>query len=58
MVYQSLGDLDGIPHAHYEICTDEKEPKNITCLDWIVGDKFSQKIIKQMITLWNEKYGE
>jgi hypothetical protein len=55
LVYISTGDTAGIPRPHYEICTDEKEPKNICCVDWVVGDKFSQSILRKMIKLYNKE---
>ena len=54
LVYIPYGDTGGIPRPHYEICTDEKEPKNICCIDWIVGQNFSQNIFRKMIKLYNK----
>lgn len=55
LVYIPEGDTAGIPKPHYEICTDEKEPKNICCIDWLVGNKFSQSILRKMIRLYNKE---
>jgi hypothetical protein len=55
LVYVPSGDTGGIPRPHYEICTVEEEPKNICCLDWIVGDKELQKIVRQMIKAYNKE---
>lgn len=51
IVWIRYADTGGIPFAHYEICTDEKEPKNLACLD---TTKEGIKIIRKMIKLYND----
>jgi hypothetical protein len=40
-----------IPHAHYDLCTLEKEPKNIGC---ILTDKDGAKLIRKWIKEHNK----
>jgi hypothetical protein len=40
-----------IPHSHWDLCTDEKDPKNIACI--LSGGKESNKILKEMVKLYN-----
>lgn len=41
-----------IPHSHYDLCTVEKEPKNIACI--LSGDRYSNNILKKMVKLYNQ----
>ena len=40
-----------IPHSHWDLCTDEKDPKNIACI--LSGGRESNKILKEMVKLYN-----
>lgn len=46
------GTVGCIPQSHYDLHTDEVEPKNIAC---ILTDKEGAKIIKDMVRIFNDE---
>lgn len=50
LVYLKDKNLGCIPHAHYDLCTNEKEPQNIAC---ILTDKDGAKLIRKWIKNYN-----
>jgi len=50
LVYLPNKDMGCIPHAHYDLCTLEKEPKNVAC---ILTDKAGAKLIRHWINQHN-----
>ena len=46
LVYLSNKNMNCIPHPHYDLCTVEKEPKNVAC---ILTDKDGAKLIRKWV---------
>jgi len=53
LVYQRIKNMSCISHPHYDLCTVEKDPKNIACI--LSGGKESNKILKKMVKLYNKE---
>ena len=51
LVYLPYKDMMCIKHPHYDLCTLEKEPKNIGC---ILTDKDGAKLIRKWIKEHNK----
>ena len=52
LVYQRLHNMSCIQHPHWDLCTLEKEPKNIACI--LSAGKEENKILKEMVKWWND----
>lgn len=53
LVYLRDKGMSCIKHPHYDLCTVEKDPKNIACI--LVSGKVEINIIKKMVKDYNEK---
>lgn len=51
LVYLPYKNMSCIQHPHYDLCTLEKEPKNIGC---ILTDKDGAKLIRKWIKEHNK----
>lgn len=51
LVYLSNKNMSCIRHPHYDLCTLEKEPKNIGC---VLTNKYGAKLIKKWIKEHNK----
>jgi hypothetical protein len=52
LVYLRESWMSCIPHPHYDLCTDEKDPRNVACI--LVSGKENINILKKMVKLYNE----
>jgi hypothetical protein len=47
------GSMGCISRSHYDLCTVEKDPKNVACI--LCEGKENVKIIKKMLKLYNKE---
>ena len=52
LVYLRDSWMSCIPHPHFDLCSDEKNPYNVACI--LVNGKECIGIIKKMLKLYNE----
>jgi hypothetical protein len=55
LVYLKEKGMACISHAHYDLCTIEKEPKNVAC---ILTDKSGARLLRSWIKSYNESQGD
>ena len=53
LVYIRVKGAACIQHPHWDLCTGEKNPKNIACI--LVNGKENVKVLKEMIQLYNNR---